>query len=173
MYVDKGDITVYSLNLDMHSMRNDNLNIENDYWGIGLSSVIRGKNEYGIHYQKKDKSESIEMLYNYYIKPSFYLKMRYGMSSKYIKNYDNSPNVNEYSTRLSVYGSSEKNKNALRFYPILTYEYLVSEDSTDDIFKFGISILFNDIGIEPSFSYISKDIINFSINLYLWEFSSY
>ena len=67
---------------------------------------------------------------------SFYLKMRYGMSSKYIKNYDNSPNVNEYSTRLSVYGSSEKNKNALRFYPILTYEYLVSEDSTDDIFKF-------------------------------------
>ena len=55
MYVDKGAMTVYSLNLDMHSIRNDNLEIENDYWGIGLSSIIKGKNEYGIHYQKKEK----------------------------------------------------------------------------------------------------------------------
>ena len=173
MYVDKGAITVYSLNLDMHLMRNDKSNIENDYWGIGLSSIIKGKNEYGIHYQKKDKLESIEMLYNYYIKPSFYLKMKYGMSSKFIKNYDDNSNVNEYITRLSIYGSSKKSKNDLKFYPILTYEYFAVEDETYDIFKFGVSILFNDIGIEPSFSYISKDITNFSINLYLWEFSSY
>ena len=38
-------ITVLSLNIDMHSMRNDNLGISNDYWGIGLSSVIEGRNE--------------------------------------------------------------------------------------------------------------------------------
>jgi len=154
-------------------MRNNNLGIENDYWGIGLSSVIKGKNEYSVHYQKKEKSESIETLYNYYIKPDFYLKIKYGFSSKFIKNYDNTPNINEYGTRLSIYGSNKKNTNDLKFYPILSYEYFTTDDETYDVVKFGLSILFNDIGIEPSFSYISKDITNFSVNLYLWEFSSY
>ena len=67
MYIDKGAITVYSLNLDIHSINNDYLDTKNDYWGIGLSSVLKGKNEYNINYQKTDNSESIETLYNYYI----------------------------------------------------------------------------------------------------------
>ena len=175
MYVNKESITVYSLNVDLHSMRNDNLDTPNNYWGIGLSSVIIGINEYSIHYQKKENSESIETLYNYYIKPDFYLKMRYGISSRFIKNYDNTPNMTEYSTRLSLYGnnSSKKDGNTLNFYPILSYQYFVSENDTYDVLKFGLSILFNDIGIEPSYSYISKDVGGFSLKLHLWEFNSY
>jgi len=174
MYINKEAITVYSLNLDMLSVDDDQLGSGNEYWGIGLSSVIKGKNEYSIHYQKKDKYESIETLYNYYIKPDFYLKMRYGISSKFMKNYNNGSNTTEYGTRLSFYGDSKnKNDNALKFYPIFSYEYFLLEDDSYDVFKLGLSILFNDIGIEPSLSYISKDRTDFSIKLYLWEFQSY
>ena len=147
MYVDKGALTVYSLNLDIYSINNDQIDSKNDYWGIGLSNVMKGKNEYSIHYQKKGESESIETLYNYYIKPDFYLKMRYGISSKYIKNYIDIPNEIEHSMKLSIYGSNNNNdnNNALKFYPILSYEYFVNEDKTYDVFKIGLSILFNDI----------------------------
>ena len=174
MYIDKGAITVYSLNLDIHSISNDYLDTKDDYLGIGLSSVLKGRNEYCVNYQKKEKFESIESLYNYYIKPDFYLKMRYGVSYKFIKSYNDAPNTNEYSTRLLIYGNSKnKNSNALKFYPMLSYEYFIVEDDKHDVWKLGLSILFNDIGVEPSFSYISKDITEFSIKLYLWEFNSY
>ena len=56
---------------------------------------------------------------------------------------------------------------------MLSNEYFVVKDDEYDVWKLGLSILFNDIGIEPSFSYISKDITEFSIKLYLWEFNSY
>ena len=45
MYVDKEAITVYSLNLETHSFNNNQIGPKNDYWCIGLSSVIKGKNE--------------------------------------------------------------------------------------------------------------------------------
>ena len=64
MYIDKGAISVYSLNLDIHSISNDYLDTKDDYWGIGLSSVLKGRNEYSVNYQKKEKFESIESLYN-------------------------------------------------------------------------------------------------------------
>ena len=44
MYVDRGAIAVYSLNLDIHSINNDQIDSKNDYWGIGLSNVMKGKN---------------------------------------------------------------------------------------------------------------------------------
>ena len=56
MYIDKEAITVYSLNVNMSSMSNNQSNIEEDYWGVGLSSVLKGKNEYSIYYEKKEDS---------------------------------------------------------------------------------------------------------------------
>ena len=78
----------------------------------------------------------------------------------------------------SIYGSSKKeNTNSLKFYPIYIYEYIYSNRQDGlkkfDIHKVGFSILFNDIGIEPTYSFISKDVSEISVKLYLWEFGSY
>ena len=59
--------------------------------------------------------------------------MRYGIAHKIIKKNNDSPNINEYSARLSVYGDSKnKNNNALKFYPVFTYEYFVVKN--EDIY---------------------------------------
>ena len=140
-----------------------------------MSSVLKGKNEYSLSYEKKKESESIEALYSYYFKPDFYIKMKYGISYKAVKNYEKDALNNECSARLSFYGNNTKKSknNALKFYPIFSYEYFINENQEYDLFRFGLSILFNDIGIEPSFSYISKDVTDISIKFYLWEFNSY
>ena len=173
IYADKKDPIIYSLNIKYNSEDNSILNTSEDYWNVGLSSVLKGINEYGLNYQKKKEYKSFETFYNYYIKPDFYLKMSYGISYMFIDKYDDGSNINRYGTRLSFYGDNKNSKGDLKFYPILSYEYFSDQDDSYDILTLGLSVLFNDIGFEPSLSYISEDIKEFSVKLYLWEFSTY
>ena len=41
-----------------------------------------------------------------------------------------------------------------------------------DILTIGCSLLFNDIGIEPSYSWIDSNTKEVSLKIYLWEFSN-
>ena len=125
----------------------------------------------------KNALSTVENAKGFYVKSEGRLdpEMEERSGIKFVKNPDNFLNSNEYSAKLFFYGNNTKNpkNNSLKFYPIFSYEYFINEDQEYDLFRFGLSILFNDIGIEPSFSYISKDVTDISIKLYLWEFSSY
>ena len=147
---------------------------------LGLSALLKSKNQYEINFYKSDYSKNIELGYTYYVKPKFYLNMNLGLSYSYT--FENqTPNQNikdQYKTQLSIYGNgnSKSNKSTLKYYPFYTYEYVYRYNELElekfDIHKIGFSILFNDIGIEPSYSFISKDVNEISIKVYLWEFGT-
>ena len=142
--------------------------------------MLKSKNQYEFNFYKFDYSKSIETAYTFFIKPEFYLNLNFGIAYRYTFENENDDNAikNEYGTKFTIYGrSKKKNTNSLKFYPIYTYEYIYSNRNEGllkfDIHTVGFSILFNDIGIEPSYSFISKDVNEISIKLYLWEFNSY
>ena len=180
IYIDSEDLrTVYSLNYEYSSL--SEYKDKKNFHKLGLSSLLKSKNQYEFNLYKFDYSKSIETAYTYFIKPEFYLNLNFGIYYRYTFENESSSNdeINdEYGTKFSVYGSSKKeNTNSLKFYPIYTYEYIYRNRNEIlekfDIHTVGFSILFNDIGIEPSYSFISKDVNEISIKLYLWEFDSY
>ena len=178
MYIDSEDIkTVFSLNMQLSSfvevLKNGDEK-EEQYYSIGLSSVLKSKNQYEINLYKKERFKLLEAAYTFYIKPKFYLNMNCGFSYKYIKKNDNTRN-SEYLTKFSIYGNNKNNskEKPLNFYPFFTYEYIYRNNSSPyDVYKIGLSVLFNDIGIEPTYSFISKDVYEMTLKIYLWEFGS-
>ena len=179
MYIGSEDLrNVYSLNTKLSSLSEGEEQYE--YYMLGLSALLKSKNQYEINFYKTDYSKNIELGYTYYVKPKFYLNMNLGLSYSYT--FENqTPNQNikdQYKTQLSIYGNgnSKSNKSTLKYYPFYTYEYVYRYNDLElekfDIHKIGFSILFNDIGIEPSYSFISKDVNEISIKVYLWEFGT-
>ena len=178
MYIDSEDIrTAFSLNMQLSSfveVLENGDEKEERYYSIGLSSVLKSKNQYEINLYKKERSKLLEAAYTFYIKPKFYLNMNCGFSYKYIKENDNT-RYSEYLTKFSLYGNNKNNskEKPLNFYPFFTYEYIYrNNSSTYDVYKVGVSVLFNDIGIEPTYSFISKDVNEMTLKIYLWEFGS-
>ena len=177
IYIDSEDLrTVYSLNIQMCSL--DNYDEKDQHYMIGLSSLLKSKNQYEINFYKHENSKNIEAAYTYFIKPKFYLNMNFGFAYNYtFKNENPNNNIKDiYRTKFSIYGNSKtsRNKSSLKYYPIYTYEYVYRYENQKlekfDMHKIGISILFNDVGIEPTYSLISKDVNEVSIKIYLWEF---
>ena len=177
MYIDSEELrTVYSLNSQLSSL--DDHETKDQYYMIGLSSLLKSKNQYEINFYKHENSKNIEAAYTYYIKPNFYLNMNLGLSYSYtFENESSTDNIkDQYRTKFSIYGNSKasRNKSSLKYYPIYTYEYVYRYNNQElekfDMHKVGISILFNDVGIEPTYSLISKDVNEVSIKIYLWEF---
>jgi len=179
MYIESEDLrNVYSLNTKLSSLSEGEEQYK--YYMLGLSALLKSKNQYEINFYKSDYSKNIELGYTYYVKPKFYLNMNLGLSYSYT--FENqTPNQNikdQYKTQFSIYGNSnsKSNKSTLKYYPFYTYEYVYRYNDLElekfDIHKIGFSILFNDIGIEPSYSFISKDVNEISIKVYLWEFGT-
>ena len=177
MYIDSEDLrTVYSLNTQLSSL--DNNGKKDQYYMVGLSSLLKSKNQYEINFYNHEYSKNVEAGYTYFIKPKFYLNMNLGFSYSYtFENKSSTDKIkDEYKTKFSIYGNSKpsENKSSLKFYPIYTYEYVYRYNNQElekfDMHKVGISILFNDVGIEPTYSFIAKDVYEVSIKVYLWEF---
>ena len=177
MYIDLEDSrNIYSLNTELSSFVEilDNGNeVETQYYSLGLSSVLKGKNQYEINFYKYEKSKFLEAGYTYFIKPEFYLNMNFGFSYKYAIDNDDDTRNDEYLSKFSIYGNNKNSKKekALKYFPFFTYEYIyINNIYNYDIYKIGVSVLFNDIGIEPSYSFISKDVNKITLKIYLWEF---
>ncbi len=175
MYIDSNDLrTVYSLNFHYSSL--SEYEEKQKHYKIGLSSLLKSKNQFEINYYKFDYFKQLETAYSYFIKPKFYLNLNMGFSYRYTFSNEQPFNnlEDEYKTKFSIYGNGKKNKNSLKFYPIYSYEYIFRNKNNVlekfDMHTFGISILFNDIGIEPTYSFISKDVHEISLRIYLWEF---
>ena len=179
MYIDKVDTPIYSLNLIFSSF-NSNLDINNDgtlndivenYYGLSLSSVFKGKNELSLGYKENKNSKIINTSYSYYIKPDFYINMFAGISYNYIQKTNS--NKNEYTARVGFYGNDKNNtESSLKHFPFFIYEYSYVLEHYYDAVIFGYSLLFNDIGIEPSYRWIDNNHNEFSLKIYLWEFEN-
>ena len=177
MYIDVEDSrNIYSLNTELSSFVEilDNGNeLETQYYSLGLSSILKGKNQYEINFYKYEKSEFLEVGYTYYIKPEFYLNMNFGFSYKYAIENDDDARNEEYLSKFSIYGNKKNSQkeSPLKYFPFFTYEYIYINNLYNyDIYKIGVSVLFNDIGIEPSYSFISKGVNKITLKIYLWEF---
>ena len=177
MYVDNPDTPIYSLNLLFSSLNSTNLDtgikdVEN-YYGLSLSSVFKGKNELSLGYKENKNSKIINTSYLYYIKPDFYINMFAGISYNYRQ--ETNGNKNEYTARVGFYGN-DKNKinteSSLKHFPFFIYEYSYVLEHYYDAVTFGYSLLFNDIGIEPSYRWIDNNHNEFSLKIYLWEFEN-
>jgi len=97
-------------------------------------------------------------------------------------------NENKYNARIGVYGNKRsigKNvKSDLQYFPFFIYDYVLHNIPANsgtgneckecyyDIITLGCSFLFNDIGIEPSYSWIDKNTNELSLKIYLWEFGN-
>ena len=177
MFVDSKDSrSIYSLNSEFSSVvevLDDGNEVEETYYSLGLSSVLKSKNQYEVNFYKHQDSKFLEAGYTYYIKPEFYLNMNFGISYKYAFENDNNSRNEQYLSKLSIYGNNKNssNKKSLKYFPFFTYEYIYKNNAYNyDIYKIGLSVLFNDIGIEPSYSFISKGVNKITLKIYLWEF---
>ena len=188
MYIEKIEKPVYSLNITFNSLSTTkDTGIENveNYYGLSLSSIFKGNNELSLGYRSSKDSEIISTSYLYYIKPEFYLNMFSGISYEYIQK-SSDINENKYNLRLGIYGNKRNADNVklgLQYFPFFIYDYVLHEIPTNaipgectecyyDIITLGCSFLFNDIGIESSYSWIDKNTNQLSLKIYLWEFGN-
>ena len=121
-------------------------------------------------YKKKSNAKSIETSYLFYIKPQFYINMNFGFGYEYFK-YNSGIATNIYNLKVGVYGRGSKDTNkTIKFHPLFNYEYYIDEnyDTEYDIVKAGMILVFNDIGIEPSYSWIDKNNHEFSLKINEW-----
>ena len=193
MYLNKGDKSVYSINvmLGLFDGSNDpnGDGLMNDYtdnkYGLSLSTIINANNELSLGYEKNEDSRSVTTSYLYYIRPQFYFKILSGISYEYIRK-NSDINENKYTARIGFYGqqdNSRGSKQPLKYFPFFIYNYILHEVPANvnlgectrcyyDSITIGFSILFNDIGIEPSYSWIDRNTSELSLKIYLWEFGS-
>ena len=192
MYINKIDRPVYSLNITFDSFNDikivgngDEIDDNQKYYGLSLSSVFKGNNEISLSYKSNEDSKIINTSYLYYIKPEFYLNMFSGVSYEYIQK-SSDINENKYNVKLGIYGNKRNANNVklgLQYFPFFIYDYVLHEIPTNaipgectecyyDIITLGCSFLFNDIGIEPSYSWIDKNTNQLSLKIYLWEFGN-
>jgi len=192
MYIDKIDKPVYSLNITFDSFNDikivgngDEIDDNEKHYGLSLSSVFKGNNEISLGYKSNEDSKIINTSYLYYIKPDFYLNMFSGISYEYIQK-SSDINENKYNVKLGIYGNKRNAKNVklgLQYFPFFIYDYVLHEIPTNailgectecyyDIITLGCSFLFNDIGIESSYSWIDKNTNQLSLKIYLWEFGN-
>ena len=89
-------------------------------------------------------------------------------------------NQNKYNIRFGIYGNSKKN-TGLKYFPFLIYDYVYHNIPSNinisdcihcyyDVITLGCSLLFSDIGIESSYSWIDENTHEVSLKIYLWEF---
>jgi len=171
IFVNSNTKPVYSLNILYNSISNESSE-NNNYYGLGISNLLNGNNEFSLMYKKKSNAKSIETSYLFYIKPQFYINMNFGFGYEYFK-YNSGIATNIYNLKVGVYGRGSKDTNkTIKFHPLFNYEYYIDEnyDTEYDIFKAGMILVFNDIGIETTYSWISRDVNEISLKLYLWEF---
>ena len=175
MYVDSHDKKVYSLNIFYNSEFRENLS-NNNFYGLGLSSVLNKNNELSFSYSNQNKIKSFESYYKYYIKQQD-LPIKFNLAVFYeLKKNANNKKYNIYKSGAGAYlDFNRKNKTDLKFYPFVNYYYIKNDtDNIDyDILEAGLSIQFNDIGIEPSYKFIANGAYDIFIKIYLWEFSDY
>jgi len=192
MYLDNEDKSVYSINAMLgmfngsHDPNGDG--VMNDYtdnkYGLSLSAIINANNELSLGYEKNEESKSITGSYIYYIRPQFYFKILSGISYEHIQKTNS--NENKYIAKIGFYGKKNDNRKSqqpLKYFPFFIYNYILHEVPANvsleectrcyyDSITIGFSILFNDIGIEPSYSWIDKNTSELSLKVYLWEFGS-
>ena len=176
MYIEKINEPVYSLNILFSSLNSTNSttgvdDVEN-YYGLSLSSVFKGNNELSLGYKKSEDSKIISTSYLYYIKPDFYFNIFSGLSYEYIQK-NSSINESKYSAKVGIYGKKKRGSTAdlgLEYFPFFIYDYFYVSGYSYDAITFGCSFLFNDIGIEPSYSWIDNNTNEISLKIYLWEF---
>ena len=70
VFVNSNTKPVYSLNILYNSISNDTSE-NNNYYGLGISNLLNGNNEFSLMYKKKSNAKSIETSYMFYIKPQF------------------------------------------------------------------------------------------------------
>ena len=189
MYVDKIDESIYSLNMNYNIFQGfEDINsngvmdeyTDNNY-GISLSTVLKGLHEISFNYSKEQDSKVLGTSYSYYIKPDFYFKMFSGLSYDYIQKKGNLIE-HKYKARLGTY-IRPNNSTGLQYFPFFIYDYILHDIPGNynisscmncyyDILTIGCSLLFNDIGIEPSYSWIDSNTKEVSLKIYLWEFSN-
>ena len=166
MYIDSNNQnTVYSLNSKYSSLNNNN-NILSDY-SLGVSTIINTNNEISFDYNKADNLKSYIASYFYYIRPNFFVDFNLGLSYAIREN-----QINVYRYKIGVFRKlSKMNKGSLRYFPFLNYKYIVNEKESSgyDLLEIGLSVLFNDIGIETSYSFISNKVSQINFKIYLWE----
>ena len=125
-----------------------------------------GINQISIDYEKYEKSKFLGANYLYYYKPSFQFNFFTGFGFNYISK-QLSSNEKKYNLSLGIFRKS-LNKTGLNYYPFLKYDYILhnipSNENINSCLKcfydeisFGISIQFNDIGVEPSFTWIDEN----------------
>ena len=189
MYIDKIDDSIYSLNMSysifegFQDINSDGLVNEFTYnnYGISLSTVLKGTHEISLNYSKGEDSKVIGTSYLYYIKPDFYFKIFSGLAYDYIQKQDDLIE-NKYKARIGTY-IKPNNSSGLQYFPFLIYDYILHDIPENynigscincyyDIVTIGCSLLFNDLGIEPSYSWIDRNTSEFSLKIYLWEFSN-
>ena len=195
MYVGKIDDPIYSFNIVFNSL-NDTKPALNDpatlvdynekHYGLSLSYLFKGKNEFLLGYKENEDSKVINTSYSYYIKPDFYLNMFSGLSYEHIQK-SSDFNEDKFSIRIGIYGNKKNETNAnlgLQYFPFFIYEYVLHNIPSNsgisnqcrecyyDAITLGCSFLFNDIGFEPSYSWWDKDTSEFSLKIYLWEFGN-
>ena len=125
-------------------------------------------------YKENEDSKIINTSYLHYIKPDFYLNMFSGISYEYIQK---SSDINEYkyNARIGIYGNKKSGTTSnlnLKYFPFFIYDYFYVSGSYYDAITFGCSFLFNDIGIEPTYTWIDNNTNEFSLKIYLWEFGN-
>ena len=189
MYVDKIDESIYSLNMNysifqgVHDMNSNGVVDEyiNNNYGISLSTVLNGIHEISLNYSKKEDSKVIGTSYLHYIKPDFYFNIFSGLSYDYIRK-EGDLSENKYKIRLGTY-TKPNNSTGLQYFPFFIYDYILHDIPENynigsctncyyDVITIGLSLIFNDIGIEPSYSWIDSNTNEFSLKIYLWEFSN-
>ena len=178
MYIEKNDKPVYSLNILYNSLNRTATATEiehvENYYGLSLSYIFKGNNEFSLGYKLNEDSKIISTSYLYYIKPDFYLNMFSGVSYEYVQKNSNI-NENKYSAKVGIYGNKQNSENVelgLQYFPFFIYDYFYVSGYHYDAITFGCSFLFNDIGIEPSYIWIDNNTSELSLKIYLWEFGN-
>jgi len=168
MYIDNNEKnTIYSLNSQYNTLENNNYSVS-DY-SLGISTIIKANNEISFDYNNKDDNlKSYITSYLYYIRPNkFLVDFNLGISYTIREN-----QTNLYTYKIGVFRKLSKiNKGSLRYFPFFNYKYIINENENSgyDLLTVGLSVLFNDIGIEPSYSFISNKVSQINFKLYLWE----
>ena len=186
MYVEKISEPIYSLNLSYGTFNESSLNQFNsdsssEFYGVSLSTVLGGVNQISIDYEKYEKSKFLGANYLYYYKPSFQFNFFTGFGFNYISK-QLSSNEKKYNLSLGIFRKS-LNKTGLNYYPFLKYDYILHNIPSNeninsclncfyDEISFGISIQFNDIGVEPSFTWIDENTKRYKLKIFLWEKSN-
>ena len=167
MYIDKdNNSTIYSLNTQYSTLKNNNYSVSN--YSVGFSTIINSNNEISFDYNNEDDEfKSYISTYRYYIRPNFLVDFNLGISYSVREDF---PNL--YTYKVGCFRKLNKlNKGSLRYFPFLNYEYILSENESRgyDLVEIGLSVLFNDIGIETSYSFIANKVNQINFKIYLWE----